>query len=40
MMRAEGESAVPVLLFARPPVDAAEEHTIRKLGGARHAPGD
>jgi transposase len=40
MMRAEGESAVPVLLFARPPVDAAEERTIRKLAGARHAPGD
>jgi transposase len=31
---------VPVLLFARPPVDSAEEHTIRKLAGARHAPGD
>jgi len=31
---------VPVLLFARPPVDAAEERTIRKLAGARHAPGD
>jgi transposase len=31
---------VPVLLFARPPVDPAEEHTIRKLAGARHAPGD
>jgi transposase len=31
---------VPVLLFARPPIDAAEERTIRKLAGARHAPGD
>ncbi|MGH9260807.1 MAG: helix-turn-helix domain-containing protein [Acidimicrobiales bacterium] len=31
---------MPVLLFARPPVDPAEEHTIRKLAGARHAPGD
>jgi transposase len=31
---------VPVLLFARPPLDAAEERTIRKLAGARHAPGD
>src|SRR6266540_6862573 len=40
MVRAEEEAAVPVLLFARPPVDAAEERTIRKLAGARHAPGD
>ena len=31
---------MPVLLFARPPLDAAEERTIRKLAGARHAPGD
>jgi len=31
---------VPVLLLARPPLDAAEERTIRKLAGARHAPGD
>ena len=30
---------MPVLLFARPPLDAAEERTIRKLAGARHAPG-
>jgi transposase len=37
---AEEGAAVPVLLFARPPVDAAEERTIRKLAGARHAPGD
>ena len=29
---------MPVLLFARPPVDPAEERTIRKLAGARHAP--
>ena len=29
-----------VLLYARPPLDAAEERTIRKLAGARHAPGD
>jgi transposase len=34
------EAAAPVLLYARPPVDAAEERTIRKLAGARHAPGD
>src|SRR6266496_4957859 len=40
MVRAEEGAAVPVLLFARPPLDAAEEHTIRKLTGARHAPGD
>ena len=31
---------MPVLLYARPPLDAAEERTIRKLAGARHAPGD
>ena len=31
---------MPVLLFARPPVDPAEERTIRRLAGARHAPGD
>lgn len=31
---------MPVLLLARPPLDAAEERTIRKLAGARHAPGD
>jgi transposase len=31
---------VAVLLYARPPVDPAEERTIRKLAGARHAPGD
>src|SRR6266542_700102 len=40
ILRAEEEAAVPVLLFARPPVDPAEEHTIRRLAGARHAPGD
>jgi transposase len=40
MVRAGEEAAVPVLLFARPPVDPAEERTIRKLAGARHAPGD
>ncbi len=40
MMRAEEGAAVPVLLFARPPVDPTEERTIRKLAGARHAPGD
>jgi transposase len=39
-VRAGEEAAVPVLLYARPPVDAAEERTIRKLAGARHAPGD
>ena len=31
---------MPVLLFARPPLDPAEARTIRKLAGARHAPGD
>jgi transposase len=40
MVGAEEGAAVPVLLFARPPVDAAEARTIRKLAGARHAPGD
>jgi len=40
MVRAEEGAAVPVLLFARPPVGPAEERTIRKLAGARHAPGD
>jgi transposase len=40
MVRAGEEAVVPVLLNARPPVDAAEERTIRKLAGARHAPGD
>jgi transposase len=40
MVRAEEGAAVPVLLYARPPIDAAEERTVRKLAGARHAPGD
>src|SRR3712207_8902675 len=31
---------MPKLLFARPPVDAVAERKIRKLAGARHAPGD
>lgn len=31
---------MPKLLFARPPRDAAEERQVRKLAGARHAPGD
>src|SRR5918995_2078525 len=31
---------MPKLLFARPPLDAVEERRIRKLAGARHAPGD
>ena len=31
---------MPKLLFARPPLDAVEERTIRKLAGARHAPAD
>lgn len=31
---------MPKLLFARPPADAVEERTIRKLAGARHAPAD
>jgi transposase len=37
---APGGAAVPVLLFARPRVDPAEERTIRRLAGARHVPGD
>jgi transposase len=40
MVCAGEEAAVAVLLYARPPVDAAEERTIPKLAGARHAPGD
>jgi DNA-directed RNA polymerase specialized sigma24 family protein len=40
MVRAEEGAAVPVLLFARPPIDPAEARTIRKLAGARPAPGD
>src|SRR3954451_22022143 len=31
---------MPKLLFARPPMDAAEERRMRKLAGARHAPAD
>lgn len=31
---------MPKILRARPAVDAAEEEKIRKLAGARHAPGD
>jgi transposase len=31
---------MPRLLFASPPLDVAEERTIRKLAGARHAPAD
>ncbi|WP_326829567.1 helix-turn-helix domain-containing protein [Streptosporangium sp. NBC_01810] len=31
---------MPKLLYARPPLDADEERKIRKLAGARHAPGD
>jgi Homeodomain-like domain len=31
---------MPTSLFARPPRDAVEERQIRKLAGARHAPGD
>jgi len=31
---------MPKLLFARPPLDATEERQVRKLAGARHAPGD
>ncbi|GAB2442613.1 helix-turn-helix domain-containing protein [Streptomyces incanus] len=31
---------MPKLLRARPAADAAEEEKIRKLAGARHAPGD
>jgi hypothetical protein len=30
---------MPKILRARPAVDAAEEEKIRKLAGARHAPG-
>lgn len=31
---------MPKLLYARPPLDATEERQVRKLAGARHAPGD
>jgi transposase len=31
---------MPKLLRARPPLDAKEEHQVRKLAGSRHAPGD
>ncbi|GAA0594564.1 hypothetical protein GCM10010174_07170 [Kutzneria viridogrisea] len=31
---------MPKLLRARPPRDAEEERVVRKLAGARHAPGD
>jgi transposase len=34
------EVTVPKLLRARPPSHAAEERTVRKLAGSRHAPGD
>lgn len=35
-----GAIGMPKILRARPAVDAAEERTIRKLAGARHAPAD
>lgn len=31
---------MPKRLFARPPLDLEEERQVRKLAGARHAPGD
>ncbi|WNV87634.1 helix-turn-helix domain-containing protein [Umezawaea sp. Da 62-37] len=31
---------MPKVLVARLPIDAAEERAVRKLAGARHAPGD
>jgi transposase len=31
---------MPKFLYARPPADPEEERTVRKLAGARHAPGD
>jgi len=31
---------MPKLLLARPPLDAKEEHQIRRLAGSRHAPAD
>jgi transposase len=31
---------MPKLLFARPPLDATEERTVRKLATSRHAPAD
>jgi hypothetical protein len=31
---------MPKFLYARPPADPVEERKIRKLAGARHAPGD
>lgn len=40
MVVLEGVWAVPKVLRARRPRDAAEERKVRKLAGARHAPGD
>ncbi len=31
---------MPTLLFARPPLDATEEPTVRTLATSRHAPAD
>ena len=31
---------MPKFLYARPPADPVEERKVRKLAGARHAPGD
>ncbi len=31
---------MPKFLYARPPADPEEERKVRKLAGARHAPGD
>src|SRR5262245_64184768 len=35
-----GGAAMPKLLFARAARDAGEERQLRRLAGARHAPGD
>ncbi len=40
MVRAEAGSRCAHPAVRRPPVDPAEERAIRKLAGARHAPGD
>lgn len=31
---------MPKFLYARPPADLVEERKVRRLAGARHAPGD
>jgi transposase len=36
----DGEGYVPKVLVARLPIDVDEERVVRKIAGARHAPGD